>query len=455
MKPWQAIFHRWKRFQASDELTLVARGAGSSLVVQGLGLGLGYAAHVLLARWMGAAGYGVYTYVLAWAALLAVPAGGGLSLLVVRFVPEYRVREAWGLLRGLLQWGTAQALAVGVALALAASALVLLLDPSASGAYTRPLLVGLWMVPLQALLNLTSGVFQGLYRAGRAHALAALRHALVLAGAFALWRWGGGLTALAALLVTLAAALAVLALQGRPLLRALPAPALPAEAAYERPTWRRVALPLLLVSGFILILNQTDILMVGSLLGPREAGFYRAASKTASLVGIVFVAAVAAAGPLMAALHAEGARARLQRLASAVAHGIFWPSLALVLALALFAGPVLRLFGPDFGEARWVLIVLALGQLANAGAGLAATVLNLTGYQRWGASIFGWSALLNVALNAAGIALLGLLGAAAATALTTACTGVAFCLLARRKLRLDPSIVYALRGKAVLPDLKP
>ena len=106
MKPSQALHSLRARFRLPDELGLVARGAGWSFVMQGAGLGLGYAVHVTLARWLGAADYGVYTYVLAWASLLAIPAGMGFPILVVRFVPEYRIGEQWDRLRGLLQWGS-------------------------------------------------------------------------------------------------------------------------------------------------------------------------------------------------------------------------------------------------------------------------------------------------------------------------------------------------------------
>ena len=169
-----------KRLRLPDELSLVARGAGWSFVMQGVGLGLGYLVHVVLARTLGAADYGVYTYVLAWASLLAIPAGMGLPILVVRFVPEYHVGAQWDRLRGLLTWGSTRVLAAGVGVALAGIAVVTALDAEGAGAYTRALRLGLWLVPLQALLSVTGGVYRGFHWIGRAYAIRPLRHAAML-----------------------------------------------------------------------------------------------------------------------------------------------------------------------------------------------------------------------------------------------------------------------------------
>lgn len=444
MKPAQALRKFWQRGRLPDELALVARGVRHTFFLQGLGLALGYGVHVALARWMGAAEYGIYIYVVAWASLLAVPAGMGLPLLVVRFVSEYRAGEHWALLRGLLRWGGRRVLAVGVALALAGVASVILVGVDVTGDYTRPLLVGLWLAPLQALLNVTGGVYRGFHRIGRAYAIPVFRHLLVLLLALVLWGAGVGLTSVHALVLTLAAAVLVLVAQGGDLWRRVPAPVKQAPPAYATRTWLRVSIPLLLVGGFTLVLNQADVLMAGSILGPREAGLYKAASKTASLASLVLLAAGAAAAPMIASLYAQRALGRLQRLVSVAAHWAFWPSMVLTLFLWFFAQPVLRLFGAEFAEASWVLVVLAGGQLVNAGTGIAGVALSMTGYQGRVAWIIGGSAVLNVLLNGVGLVFFGLIGAALATTLTVALANVSLCLLMIRKMNINPSIIFVL-----------
>jgi O-antigen/teichoic acid export membrane protein len=451
MKPAQVLRKFWNRGRLPDEVALVARGASHTFFLQGLGLALGYGVHVALARWMGAAEYGIYTYVLAWASLLAVPAGMGLPLLVVRFVPAYRVQEAWGLLRGLLGWGWRWMTVLGFGLALAVALFVLVLDASIRDDYVLPLLVGVWLIPLQAAMRYASGLFQAFHRLGRAYALPVLRHTFVLGLAFFVTVSMPGLTSVQGLGVTVGALALALLVQVPSLRSMAPASVQKAEAVYAGRAWLRVSCFLLLVGGFLLLLNETDILMVGTLLGPREAGIYRAASKTASLVAFVLTAAGAAAAPMMSTLYARGELDKLQRLLSVLAHWIFWPSLGAGLFLTFAAEPVLRLFGPEFVAGRWLLTALIGGQLVNAGAGPAAGLLSMTGHQDAGALALAWGAGLNIALNAVGVIFLGAVGAALATALSLGLVNVVLCRLARRRAKVNPSIVFALRHKRGFP----
>ena len=447
MKPSRALHVLRERFQLPGELGLVARGASWSFVLQGAGLGLGYGVHVVLARWLGAADYGVYTYVLAWASLLAIPAAMGLPLLVVRFVPQYRVGEQWDRLRGLVQWGSTRVPAAGVGVALAGVVLVTLMDPAGTGAYTRPLRVGLWLVPVQALLSVVGGIYRGFHWIGHAYALRLLRHATMLVLLVVLWKSGPVLTSLEALGAVLAAALLVLLGMGGALWHRMPVPVRQARPVYLPGPWLRVSIPLLLVGGFVMVLNQTDILMLGSLLGPEEAGLYQAASRTAALAGLVPVAIAAAADPMLAQLYAEGEHHRLQRLASVAVQWTAGAALAAAVFFIVLGRPVLAFFGEDFVASYGVLVILAGGQVFFAGFGLAAGLLNLTGHQQWGMLIFGASALLNVVLNGVGIVLLGRPGAALATATAFAVMGIALWRLAKKKVGIDASIIFAIWGR--------
>lgn len=427
------------------ELVRVAVGTRRSLFVQALGLLLGYVVHVLLARWMGVREYGTYVYVLSWVGLLMQGAALGLPILVVRYLPVYRLEEDWQRLRGLLRWGWRGVLGRGLVLTLVALLLVMVLGDRIDKAYRLALLVGLWLVPVRGLLRLVGGLHQALHRIGWAHALPAMQHGIFLVFAFSLWRWHGNLTSEQAIGSTLVAVIVVLLAQIPLLMRALPGPVREVAPYYENRHWLRVALPMLLVSGSFVALSQTDTLMVGTLLGPNEAGLYQAASKMASLVGLVLAAAGGASAPVVAMLYAEGNQGRLQHLLSKTAHWIFWPSLAVALGLVVAAEPVLRIFGTDFVPARWTLILLVGGQLVHAGAGAVAGVLNWTGYQKQAAAVLATSVVVNILLNGIGIMLFGIEGAALATAMSIIGTNVVLCRMAQRRAGVNPSIVYALR----------
>lgn len=428
---------------ASEEHLQLLRRAFGALVAQGAGVVAGYAAHVLLARWMGTGDYGLYTYVLATAALFSMVAAAGLPTSVLRFIPAYRIKKKWGRLRGFLRWSTAQMLGAGAILGLgmAGGAVVLAGDVPLRKAFV----VGAGLVPLQAAFALASGMLCALHRASHAQAMPAWRHGILIVAAYGVFSYTGTLTGAQGLGLTAAAVLIVAGAQAVRISSLMPANVRRVAPRYDPGTWFKMSAPLMLVSGFILVINQTDVLMVGTLLSPREAGIYRAASKTATLVILFPTAIRVVVEPRLVELYAGSERRELQRMASMAVRWSFIPALGLALVLAVARVPVLRLFGSEFVVVRDVLLVLMGGQLLLAGAGVAGSLLNLTQFQRLAAYIFGGAAMLNIGLNALGILLAGMLGAAFATATTLCLLGVALWWAGRRQVGVDASIVDALR----------
>src|SRR4029077_4470085 len=148
-----------------------------------------------------------------------------------------------------------------------------------------------------------------------------------IAVAAALVALGLDLTAPAALLIGLGSLAFVIAIQLVRFAAFVRTAVPPAEPVYEARMWMRVALPLLLIASFMIVLSETDIVMVGALVGSRQAGLYAAASKTASLVAFVLLAVNAIAAPMISAQHARGEHGAMQRLGSRLARWALFPSL--------------------------------------------------------------------------------------------------------------------------------
>ncbi len=228
--------------------------------------------------------------------------------------------------------------------------------------------------------------------------------------------------------------------------RALGRLVLSARPLYERRLWIKQALPFLLVSGFVVIIEQTDIVMVGAIRGDRVAGLYAAAAKTAGLVALVLVSVNAIGAPMFSTLLAQNRRTQLQRLVSASAVYAFWPSCLVCIVLAVGAPLVLSAFGPGFSAAAWPLRVLLIGQFVNAAAGSVGWLILLSGGQNVAARVYGWVALIHLALLAVLIPAFGMIGAAAATTLTMSLWNVWLHAEVVRRLDVHPSIFHALRS---------
>ena len=396
--------------------TRLARGAIFALIIQIVGAGLGYLTQIAFARWMGLSQFGTYTYLMAWVTTLGLVVGLGFPTSVLRFIPEYHTFGDHDKIRGLIRWSRWATVATGLVIAVVGTAIAGIFTSSKTD---TAVVLAVLLIPVGALINLDLAIIRAGGRVVGAFAPSlVIRPFLILVAAGAVWLASSRLTADTGLSITLAAFAVVALLQSRLIRDVVRRGKPPYSARYEPRRWLQVSAPLLLVAGFQIALGQTDILVLGTVGGARDAGLYLAASKTALLVGYLLVAVNAVAAPLFSELETKGDRAGLQRLATVSALWIFWPTLMVALGLALLAPYVLGLFGPDFVVAERALLILLVGQLVSAGCGSVGFLLSMTGHQNDLARVYGIIAVLNLAVCYAGVRAFGLNGAAGATSIS-------------------------------------
>ena len=425
---------------------IVARGVGIGVALQAGGAGMAFVMQLCLARWLGATAYGAYTRVIAWSGILAIAAGMGFPTLVLRVLPDYSIREDRARVRGVLATSLVGTVLVGALIALVGITLVLSLGWQTDKSVPDTV-IGFVAVPLFALMALQQEIVRSFRRIGLAYAPSLLlRPSLVILGGACVVAFGHQLDSSNALALTATATVLVIGLQAWGFRRALGPIVLSARPVYERCTWIKQALPLLLVAGFVVVIEQTDIVMVGAILGNRAAGLYGAAAKTASLVGLLLIAANTIGAPMFSALFAQDRHKDLQQLVSAITAWAFWPSCLLSIILATCAPLVLTIFGPGFASAEWQLRVLLIGQIVNAAAGSVGWLMLLSGRQNVAARVYGWVALIHVVLLAVLTPVFGTVGAAAATTLTMSLWNVWLHAAVVRDLNIHPSIIFTLRS---------
>jgi O-antigen/teichoic acid export membrane protein len=208
---------------------------------------------------------------------------------------------------------------------------------------------------------------------------------------------------------------------------------------YHRRHWVEVSLPLLAMSGFVILLGQIDVIVLGLLRDPAEVGEYSAASRTAGLVGLSLMAANAVVAPMIAEFHKTGNRADL---ASSVTMGTrlaLAGSVATAAVLAVAGKQVLSWFGADYEGGYIVVMVLAAAHVVSAGAGPVGYLMSLTGHEKAAARVYGLCTLGNVVLNALLVPVWGPLGAAIAAAVTMVAWNVWLRVLVGRRLGMTAS----------------
>ena len=422
---------------------VLTRKITRAFAVQAVGAALAFALQLALARWMGARGFGLYAYSMAWISLLSLVVGLGLPSGVVRFVPEYLARGEVSSVLGFIRFSSRAAIGAGAVFLTLAVTVAVAAGAVRTGKFPL-ILVAAALVPLFSLSTLQAETARALGAVARAYAPTLVVRPLTTVALAYVVAQRARLTPVVALGLSAAAYLFVLVLQRRVIRQLKPSSSIPLDRPENGREWIRVSFMLALTSGFVLLLTQTDLIVVGSLLGSHSAGLYAAASKTAALVGLVVVAANVPAAPRFAALHAAFRRRELEEAAQATVRWIFFPAMGLGLMLAIPSRFILGFFGHEYLAANWPLRILVLGQLASAAAGSVGYLLATTGHHRDAARIYGVCALVNVAAVSCGVVAGGVLGAAIGTTLSTVIWNIWLRAVVVRRLSVRPSIIEAL-----------
>jgi O-antigen/teichoic acid export membrane protein len=425
---------------ASDERGEAGRVSVIAFAIRIVSAVIAFVSQVLLARWLGSFEYGIF--VLVWTTMIIA---GNLSCLgfhtsVIRYIPEFRAKQAMDELRGILLASRLFVILASTTIAALGALGIWLLSPQIESYYVVPFILGVICMPMIAL----SDLLQGISRAN-AWAFSALsptyitRPVLILvfmAGALLLGYEPNAITAvIAAILATYATTIAQLVTVTARVDRKVPK----GPVRTNLWVWFAVSLPIFLVESFFFLLTNADVLMVGAFMDPESVAVYFAAVKTLALVHFVYFAVKAGVAQRYAAF-THGDPERLAAFARETVSWTFWPSLLMALVVVVVGEPMLALFGPEFTAGYPLLFLLVCGVVARAAVGPAESLLTMSGNQNICAIVYALTLALNVALSVVLIPMLGLWGAAIATTLSMIFEASALSFTVWRKLGIVMAI---------------
>ncbi|MBM7571382.1 oligosaccharide flippase family protein [Aquibacillus albus] len=182
----------------------------------------------------------------------------------------------------------------------------------------------------------------------------------------------------------------------------------------------KISLPMLVTSSMLLIMSWTDILMIGYFMNTNDVGIYSIAVKVATITSFTLTAVNTISAPKFSELFWKKEIIGLKKIVETSSKLIFLSSTPILFFIFFFSKDILSLFGKEFIGGWFVLIILGMGQFINSITGSVGYLLNMTGNQKVYRNIAITSALCNILLNFILIPLFGLMGAAIATAFSTA-----------------------------------
>lgn len=426
-----------------DMFKVLRRGTAGAFAVQVGGAGLGLVSHVVLARFMGAKAYGTYTLVLTWISVLVVLALAGQSSAVLRFIPAYVHHQRWGQLRGLRRRVRLVVFVASAVVALMGATLVYVLRARLGPDLELTFMVAFVLLIVLTQLQMSGALHCALKRAASAGGFNNLVRPLLLLGLVLGFTLGLGhrLGAPEAMLASTVGALGALALSDLLLKRVWPRESRRARPHFETGAWLRLGGHLFFLAIVGTVLARVDILVLGAFANAASVGPYYAAVQLAALAAYGLSSVNTILAPMIAERYAARDHKGLRELVRRAAWLTFSMTVTIALATAI-AGPwILQLFGPGFGVAYVPLLIVLAGQCVNALAGPVGLLMTMTRFERQAPQIIGGGAAANVLLSAVLVPQFGMLGAAVATATSTAAWNVGAFVFVWGRLGVNPTIL--------------
>jgi O-antigen/teichoic acid export membrane protein len=397
----------------------VVRGAVTAFTLKALGAGLSFGYNVLLARLLGAKGAGVYYLAVTVTTIASVFGRMGLDNTLLRFTAANAAGGDWDKVAGIYR--------IGIRIAVGASILAtMLILISASwiaqgifseGTLADPLrLMALGILPM-SLLTLHGELLKGLKRIRDAMLVQGV--GLPMVGVPLLALLGVSLGVLGAAAAYVISSFSVLLLgiilwrRATPQIRKLC-------GSFDTRLLISTSLPLFWVASMNLVMNWTDIIMLGIWMDGKAVGIYGVAVRTAMLTSFILSAVNSIVAPKFAGLYAQKDYKSLSILARKSAQLMTCLAAPVLLLFVIAPSWVLGLFGPGFVSGAGALSILAIGQFVNVATGSVGYLLMMSGHEKLMRNNIIFSAALNILLNAILIPKYGISGAATATAVSLA-----------------------------------
>jgi O-antigen/teichoic acid export membrane protein len=140
---------------------------------------------------------------------------------------------------------------------------------------------------------------------------------------------------------------------------------------------------LVMTAASFLVATGVDFWILGAVRGARDVSIYGAAARLVWIVATPLIVVQQVVPPIIAELHARGARRQLERSLRAVATVSGMPAAALLL-LFVTTGPFILglVYGDFYRQGATVLAILSFARLVAVYTGSSGAALLMTGHQR-------------------------------------------------------------------------
>lgn len=392
-----------------------------SLAIKICRFGLGLISAALLARIMSPHDYGIYSYALVIATLLAIPGEAGMPQLVIREVARARASDDKSKIRGVVFFANATVAILSVCTVALAGGGLLLFHEALDAQLALVMALVLISVFLGSLANVRGAILRGL----GSPILSQIPEQIIRPGTLVLLAVGcliafTTITALDAMIIFVTASAVSFALGAALLYSAYRRDVGSGPRTVQTGVWLAALLPFTAIAGIQVASGQVAALVLGFFVNPAEIGMFRIAVLCADVLTFSVFALNAVLSPRIVALYHEKKTDELQNLVRWAARMNLAFGILVSIPLLVFGQQILAfVFGPEYSPAYYPMVILIVGQLLTVSLGSIATLANMTGFERQTFSAAAIGLAMNATIALVLSPLLGAIGAAIAAAVSS------------------------------------
>jgi O-antigen/teichoic acid export membrane protein len=368
------------------------RGAVLSMIIRGLGILCLTAFLLIVSRFLSVEDYGRVEMLLALAQLFAVLSLFGFNSTTLKFVPAYVENGDFGKVSGLLLSGYISCVIISLILFLVVFTFASVFPQS------RSLDIAMTALIFSPLLGFTLLNMETLRAGGSlVSALSGyllIRHLIALGGAIVgiqfyelslLWVFSAIFVGLLSLFIWDIFRLAKLTFGVVPTFR------------FRK--WLRTSFPMFVTQMSLMLTSKADIIVVGAILGLRDAAFYAIAKRIANIIGFFKLSVGSVWGPKFSLTFHQREFTKLQFLARMSWLSVFLPSLVLSIIVMVYLRQLTELYLPQMSGAVNTALILVFAQLLASFFGLPGVMLNMFEDQDYFAKITLVAGLISIVLT--------------------------------------------------------
>ncbi len=419
----------------------IKKSASSSFLVKISGLLVSFILQIMLARTLGVAEFGVYSFVITLVVFSSSVSALGMDKSIIRFLPEYLSKNEIDSLSSFMFFSL-KTMLISLAITLV---FLILFQPVFSNLSVPIGNLLLFLMGILVLSSVPTSYMMGLLLAMKKPVISQapslfVKPVLLLLFIFLYFFINAGALKASDMLIANALVSIIVLFFYILIIRHSDSAVLklPACGMYcYNKDWWSTSIGFLVITMCNLIITQTDIIMIGSILSPESVAHYMIAVKVSSLLTFFLVSVNTVVAPLISESFHGNNRAGLVKIVNIASKIITITTLVAAVVIVLGADYILQLFGEEYLSVKNVLIVLCIGHCINALTGPVSYLVSMTGHQAYVIKILAASAVINVALNWVFINQYGIIGAAYATAIATIVWNVSMYLVALKKLNIN------------------